>query len=95
MDKPSGLELKVSPNPARNECDIDYTIDIDCPVSLQLCMLDGHLISLFDQKLVQKGAYSYHLDFDKVFPERDYSGIFLIRLQAGQNSVVQKVISLR
>jgi hypothetical protein len=93
-DNPSGPELTVSPNPARNECDINYTIDKEGPVSLRLCTLDGRQVILFDRSQVQKGTYSYHLDFDKVFPGRHYSGIFLIRLQAGQNSIAQKVISL-
>jgi hypothetical protein len=88
------LDLMISPNPVLNECDINYTLLEDTSVSLQLCTLDGRQIFLVDQKFLQKGTYTFHLDFDKVFQGGNYTGLFMIKLQAGNSIVAQKVIKM-
>jgi hypothetical protein len=93
-DQPSNARMIISPNPVRNECNINYTLTEDCPVSLQLCTLDGRQIALVDRTFLQKGTYAYHFIFHQIFPGQNYSGLFMIRLQAGQNSVVQKIIKI-
>jgi len=94
QDQSHKINLEISPNPVRNECDINYTINEDGPVSLELCTLDGKQIQLFDWEFLKKGTYTYHLDFDHILLVKNYSGLFLIRLQAGKNSVVQKMIKI-
>lgn len=86
--------MNISPNPVRNEFDINYTLTEDAPVSLQLCTLEGRQILLSAQKFLQKGDYTYHLNFDQIFPGQNYSGLFMVRLQAGESSVTQKVIKM-
>ncbi len=87
--------MNISPNPARNECDINYTINEDASVSIQLCTLDGRQLALVDMNYLQKGTYTYHLNFDQIFPGSNYSGMFMVRLQAGGSSVSQKVIKMQ
>jgi hypothetical protein len=87
--------MNISPNPVRNECDINYTFTEDASVSLQLCILGGRQIGLVDRVSLQKGTYTYHLIFDQIFPGQNYSGLFMIRLQAGNNSITQKVVKMQ
>lgn len=94
-EQPLDARLNISPNPFRNECDINYTLTEDASVSLQLCTPDGRQITLTDQKFLQKGTYTYHLNFYQVFPGQNYSGLFMVRLQSGNNSVAQKAIKMR
>jgi hypothetical protein len=88
------IDLTISPNPVKEECDINYTLTEDATVSLQLYTLDGRRILLSDQEFLQKGDYTHHLNFDRIFPGQNYSGLFMIRLQAGESSFTQKVIRI-
>jgi hypothetical protein len=48
-----------------------------------------------DNTMQEKGGHTYHLDFSRVFPGNEYSGLYLVKVQVGSSSVSQKIIRIR
>ena len=94
-DKPLKNELYISPNPARDACDISYTISENTMVSLQLCTPDGRQFTLVDQLYQQEGNYTYHLNFDQFEPGNRYCGLYMIRLLTFNQSTTRKIIRIQ
>ena len=94
-DQPVKNALDISPNPVREACDISYTLAESASVTLQLYTMDGRQIVLVNRQFHEKGDYNYHLDFNKIFPEMNYSGLVMVKMQAGNNTATQKIIRTR
>jgi hypothetical protein len=86
--------LNIFPNPVKNTCDISYMLEERSAVSIAICSPDGKQVSLQDNIIQEKGGHSYHLDFSQLFPGNIYTGLYLVKVQAGNSSVSQKVIRI-
>jgi hypothetical protein len=84
--------LKISPNPAGEGCNIQYTLAEDAIISLKLFTPDSRQVNLINEELQLKGDHSFKLNFDQVFSGKNYTGLILVKLQAGNNSATQKVL---
>ncbi|MCX7995755.1 MAG: T9SS type A sorting domain-containing protein, partial [candidate division WOR-3 bacterium] len=87
LEKPRKFSLDISPNPARDNVMITYTILKPQTVSLKVYSIDGRLL-----KMVEKGyknVGTYRLDCSL----RDLnSGIYIFRLETEKQSLCKTIV---
>jgi len=88
----AGPELEISPNPCRGKCDVGYTLDINCPVSLTLYTIDGKQLNLLQEEWQNAGKHLFHLDFSSPDIRQTSPGIYMLSLKAGENIVTRKIV---
>jgi hypothetical protein len=87
--------LNIFPNPVKNTCDISYTLSERSYVSIQLCTPDGKQVTLMEKTMQEKGEQVYKLDFERMLPGNLFAGVYLIKVQAGNNIVSGKIIRVK
>jgi hypothetical protein len=84
--------LNIFPNPVKNACDINYSLSERSTVSIQLCSTNGKQVTLMDQTIQEKGDQVFRFDFERILPGNIFAGVYLIKVQAGNNLVSGKII---
>jgi hypothetical protein len=86
----AGLVLKSFPNPFSTSCTVCYQLDETSQVNLSVYDLSGRLVETLVDASVPAGMYSEYLDGSGLC-----SGIYLIRLVAGDVSTSRRCIVIR
>ena len=86
----AGLVLKSFPNPFSSSCTVCFQLDEDSHVNLSVYDLSGRLIETLIDQVVPSGMYSEYFDGSGLC-----SGVYLIRLVAGDLSTSRRCIVFR
>jgi len=86
----TGLLLKSFPNPFSTSCTVCYQLDKSSHTVLQVFDLSGRLVETLVDEIVPAGMYSEYLDGSGLC-----SGMYLIRLVAGDLSTSRRCIVVR
>ncbi len=84
------LVLKSFPNPFSSSCTVCYQLDESSQVNLSVFDLSGRLIETLVDEVVHAGMYSEYFDGSGLF-----SGMYLIRLVAGEHAASRRCIVVR
>jgi len=84
------LAARVSPNPARNEARLAYTLPAACYVSVVLCDAAGRNIALLHQGAASPGHHTLSLDTGGLRP-----GVYFCRLRVGNEEETVKLVLQR
>lgn len=82
--------LSIYPNPVTSNSTIEYELPLNTAVTLSLLNASGQQIAVLNTGLKTKGVHQlplYALKHDK-----QLTGLYFIRMQVGNNSVVRKII---
>jgi PKD repeat protein len=79
--------FNVYPNPARDNINIEYTIDTETNIELSVFNVMGEKISQIENKKQSTGTYKYNLDTEHIG-----AGIYFIKLNTGKKTTVKKII---
>lgn len=85
-----GLTLKVSPNPCTNQTVLNIETDSDMTLTLNLFSFNGDEKTIFTNSCFSAGRHSYVLNTEKLS-----SGIYLLTLSGGGDSVSSKLVVLK
>jgi len=86
----SELPLRFFPNPFSSSCTVCYQLEQASHVNLSVFDLSGRLVETLVDEFVPSGMYSEHFDSSDLC-----SGMYLIRLVAGDISTSQRCIVIR
>ncbi len=90
-DSPIAFELgNPFPNPFNAGVSISYSLAETAPVELTLYSISGQLVKTISKGTMQPGRYSESID-SAGLP----NGVFFIRLDAGNNSAVKKIVHVK
>ena len=84
------LSLKSFPNPFSTSCTVCYQLEEASHVNLSVYDLSGRLVETLVDQVVPSGQYSEYFDASDLF-----SGMYLIRLVAGDLSTSRRCIVIR
>jgi hypothetical protein len=87
---PSGLELAVSPNPFNPATAISYQLSANSLVSLRVYDVSGRLVATLVEGQQEAGTHKVTFDGSKLA-----SGLYFVRMQAGEVTAVQKMMMLK
>lgn len=87
---PSGLDLKAFPNPFNPETAISYKLQAKSQVSLKVYNTAGRLVATLVDEIEEAGQHSVTFDGSKLV-----SGMYFVRMQAGDFKAVQKIVLLK
>jgi hypothetical protein len=87
---PSGLDLKVGPNPFNPTTAISYELRAASRVNLKVYDTAGRLVAILVDGQQEAGSHQATFDGSHLA-----SGIYLAKLQAGESSAVQKLVLLK
>jgi hypothetical protein len=84
------LMLNVFPNPAHKEFTVQYTLPKEALINLSIFDVTGRLVSALTNSAQKAGTYG------KTFNTRNLpQGVYFIRLNTGEQSIVKKTIFLK
>ncbi|MCD4847324.1 MAG: T9SS type A sorting domain-containing protein, partial [Candidatus Aegiribacteria sp.] len=86
----AGLVLKSFPNPFSSSCTVCYQLEYPSHVVLSVFDLSGRLVETLIDEVVPAGMYSEYLDGSGLC-----SGMYLIRLVAGEHVATRRCIVVR
>lgn len=86
----AGLVMKSFPNPFSSSCTVCYQMTETSQVNLSVFDLSGRLVETLVDEVVPAGMYSEYLDGSNLC-----SGMYLIRLVAGDQSISRRCIVVR
>jgi hypothetical protein len=78
--------LSMYPNPARSYVNVNYTIERDETVSVEIYNLIGNKLQEFNYGYQSAGSYSQQLNISNLA-----NGMYLVRIQAGDEQVISKL----
>jgi Zn-dependent M28 family amino/carboxypeptidase len=87
---PSGLELGISPNPFNPAAAIRYQLSVISTVSVKVYDTAGRLVATLVEGQQEAGTHTATFDGSKLA-----SGIYFVRLQAGEFKAVRKLVLLK
>ncbi len=82
--------LKIYPNPVKLYANIDYTLEYDMQVTIQVLDLNGRIVKTIESGFMDEGPNN-----TTFYPENLPQGIYIIRLTAGNSVINKKVILSR
>ncbi|MEO0226610.1 MAG: T9SS type A sorting domain-containing protein, partial [candidate division WOR-3 bacterium] len=91
---PSVITLNCFPNPSRNRTLITYTLPSPCEVKLSVYNSLGQLIQTIEHSKQSAGFYTINWNNDDSNNRGVASGIYFIRLETPEKSIVKKLIVL-
>lgn len=83
------VELKVKPNPAVDQIDIDYSIPTDKEVNISIYDSMGKEIKVLTNERKEEGSYTERVSISDLD-----SGIYYIRVVAGDKQYVEKLVKM-
>ncbi|MCA9758135.1 MAG: T9SS type A sorting domain-containing protein [Candidatus Eisenbacteria bacterium] len=88
----AGLQLRTGPNPFVDELRLEFTLSAASDVSAELIDAGGRLVERFDLGRREAGTHvdEWSLDRGRGIP----SGVYFVRLDAGSESRVRKVLRI-
>ena len=84
------IELDASPNPFNSFCNVSFTINKACNVKIDAVDLSGRIISTLNQGLLNSGEHTIKWEVSN-----EPSGIYFIRLNAGNQTITKRVILMK
>lgn len=88
---PEGIQMDAAyPNPFNPQCTIPYTIDVNEHVRIDLLNISGKIIRTLVSKDHIPGNYNVHINEPSLS-----SGVYLIRVQSGEQVKIQKIMMLK
>jgi hypothetical protein len=78
--------LSMYPNPARSYVNVNYTIERDETVNVEIYNLLGNKLQEFNYGYQSAGSYSQQLNISNLA-----NGMYLVRIQAGDEQVISKL----
>jgi hypothetical protein len=82
----------VAPNPFSNVTTISFSLPQSAKVSLKIFDLNGRLVSTLANEEMQAGNHSIKWDINGVDGKEMPSGMYLLKMEAGQYSATRKLI---
>jgi hypothetical protein len=80
----------VYPNPFSNQTNIQFAIEKSCPAKLEVYNNAGQKVSILIDKNLTEGNHVTNWNVSGL-PQ----GVYLLRLQAGERTVTQKIIKVQ
>ena len=87
ITNPDNLNIVLSPNPANNFVNIDYTLTTNGIIQIDLLDVNGRIIVQFNDGKKSLGTYSKQIDVRGLS-----TGMYIIRLQVNNSQVYGKII---
>ncbi|PKN73464.1 MAG: hypothetical protein CVU50_01740 [Candidatus Cloacimonetes bacterium HGW-Cloacimonetes-3] len=87
--------LTCYPNPFRNNLEIDYTLKQDAEVSFEVFNLKGQKVTSFSPARKAAGYWKESWDTKDEKGKPCPSGVYIIRMKAGANTIIRKSMLLR
>jgi|GEM_PF-2031439 len=87
---PSGLEMFITPNPVKRMASIDYVVPFDTKVKLAIYDATGKMTKTVINTVQAAGSYKKSVDVS-CLP----NGIYFIKLDMGDHSLVQKTVIIK
>jgi hypothetical protein len=88
--RPEGPVLGVAPNPFCSYCAVGFEVSDACDARLELYDLSGRLVDSLMDGHVGAGSHEARIEGSGLSP-----GIYLLRLRAGDRSMVRRVVLVR
>mgnify|MGYP005847369781 CR=1 FL=1 len=73
---PSKLALNIAPNPAKNYCNITFTIPVSDNIMISLYSLDGRLVKCLEKDFYLAGTYKIRINTEELV-----SGVYILLLK--------------
>ncbi len=86
----SGSELKISPNPIANSTSISFSLNQSENISLNIFDINGRLVETLADKIFEAGEHQTLFN-----AENFNSGIYFLKMQAGEFSRTEKLIIVK
>ena len=86
------IELTVSPNPSDGPVEVRYALPHSAKVTFTLLDMQGRVIGSKDQGQLNQGSYQFTLQEMFDGETRPADGLFILRLDANDQTVVRRVI---
>jgi len=83
----SSLQLNIFPNPAVNSFQISMMLTTDSQVSIKILDKQGNEVQQFNAEKASKGLYTKTVDVSKL-----NDGLFFIKVKAGEESALERLI---
>jgi len=82
-------ELKVSPNPAKDQVKIEYNVNASADVDISVYDLTGKKVKTIFKNKQDKGEYELPISLTA---EGFNKGIYFVKLTVNNNSIVKKLV---
>jgi hypothetical protein len=89
-DGPDNAGLSAHPNPFVSSCSVSFEVSQACDARLELYDLSGRLIDSLMDGHVGAGSHEARIEGSGLSP-----GVYLLRLRAGDRSMVRRVVLVR
>ena len=86
------FSLKVSPNPATDKMNIEFTLDKKAQVKIDIFDLKGELISTIIDENVNSGTYSINWNVSDSKGNKLSKGLFICKLYIDDQNTIQKFV---
>jgi len=83
------IQASLFPNPADESCQLTFTLDQPASVRVDILNASGGIVRKSDLGIQSSGEHTKHLDIRNLA-----SGIYICKLQAGDQTVVMRLIKL-
>jgi len=83
------LLVNVYPNPVKDQLSIDFKLESESDVIIEICNVSGKRIKAISGQSIASGSQHFELKMQDLPP-----GIYFLRLQAGNEVVTKKVVKL-
>ena len=80
-------DIKLFPNPAKETTTLDYYLNKDSHVTINITDLNGKVVSTQINEDTSEGSYSKKLDLSKL-----NSGTYFVKIKSDDNSVAKKIV---
>ncbi len=87
----SKLSLKVYPNPFQDQCSINYELQSNEKVTIQVSDMTGRLMATLVDKHLNAGSYVLNLNTNNI-EAMNVSGIYFLKVTIGQQNSIYKLV---
>ncbi|MGQ9665082.1 MAG: T9SS type A sorting domain-containing protein, partial [bacterium] len=89
-ETPKKLSLKITPNPAKNYCNITFVLPVSGDVIINLYSIDGRLIKSLEKDFCPAGTYERRINTEELA-----SGLYILLLRTNTRNLSSLMVITR